>query len=301
MECNFGLVIKGISVGQGSEQDPFILGPASPNTVYTVENLYKDLAVLKEKNLLQDLINKLQQSKEAFETEESFKALKDFESRVVWKTFAEHMKAVGVEVEAVTAEQLANKGISIPNFENSSAVVFNGKIYLNLNSSCTTAPIHEMMHLVLGYMRSEDYKAYSKLLELAEESSEFMEIFTKICQDPQYQDMIQNDKLEEAFCILMERVVDDTIQIDNLPYDKMNSILNPFITQTFGLEQAPALLSFLKSTVSSLPIKGSTLFMRQSYKSTGYSDNIKKINMSGRITNLITKLVKDGTIKETCI
>jgi hypothetical protein len=60
------------------------------------------------------------------------------------------------------------------------------------------------------------------------------------------------------------------------------------------------LVNFLQSPLKDLTKKGSTLFIKKTYRTTGYSENKKKVVESQRITQYIKDLIEEGIIKEEC-
>lgn len=293
--CRNYLVFKNLKGSDGSPVQ-ILLGSGVSADSYSVEDLYNDLVQLHSKGQLDSLLESIDKefdlAKSNMPTE--FKPLVKSQTQTALHAFTEHMKTLGVKVIEERNVEDASK----------TAWVENGEIHINMHSSCVTAPMHELMHLVFGVMKVQDYKAFSRLMNSMRNVKPFQQLLTEITANPEYQNMMEYDRFEEAMCRMFEELVSDAeghgFQLDDIPYDFINRILNPFISTTFGIETVPDLIRFLHSTMSDLPVLGSTLFLRSKQQTTGYSKNQEDVKLAGRITNLIQKWVTDGVIEEKC-
>lgn len=290
MACQFILKVNNVTNPRIKTQFALGFGQDS-NAVYSIQQLYDDLSKL-PKSDLDALVEAIDEAFANKPVSSEFKPLRDSQSRVVVHTFAEHMRNLGVQVQE---DNLGNSGPS--------AFVQDGVIHINMDLEVTTAPMHELLHLVLEYMKVTDFDSFRNMMYKLDDSPEFTNLYTEICKNPQYQNMMELDKKAESFCRMFEELLYDVankhqFKLETLPYDEINKTLTPFISEVFGIEKVPDLLNFLMSTVSDLPVQGSTLFLRPKLATTGYSDYKSQIALAGRVTNLISDLVARGAIKE---
>lgn len=292
MACHFNLTVKGTGNYGGKTQ--FQLGQASgPDALYSIQSLYSDLSQL-SKDDIEALSTAVEAALAGMSEQSEFPSLKSYESRRAMLTFQTHLKKLGIDVIEDTSKS------------DKAAWVENGVIHINTNIDCKTAPIHELLHLVMGVMKVKDYTQYQKLLQSVEQNEPFQTLFSEICKDDTYKNMMEYDKKEEAFCRMLEELIDEeqnfhNFKLDDVPYDHINQIITPFISETFGIERVPDLLNFLNSTISDLPVYGSTLFLKQSPETTGYLDHQRDIILAGRVSNLVAKWVDEKIITENCL
>jgi len=113
----------------------------------------------------------------------------------------------------------------------------------------------------------KDFEKYQKLIQRIENYDPFVALYEEICNDDTYANMMESDKKEEAFCRMLEELIDEeqnfhNFKLEDIPYDEISDELTPYISETFGIEKVPDLLNFLNSTISELPVYGSTLFLK---------------------------------------
>jgi len=84
--------------------------------------------------------------------------------------------------------------------------------------------------------------------------------------------MIQSDITEEAFVRVIEKLLNNELDADQTVlringndislWDFINYNLSKPLAQTFGIENIPNVVDFLKSKISDLPLQGSNLFVK---------------------------------------
>lgn len=268
----------------------------SSSNVESKEGLIRDLAIFAQQNP-----QEFEDFKADLETgswKDSPSNLKGHQTVQTYRRFEERMAKLGVEVISKAMGQTAPSGY-----------VENGVIYLNSSKQITAVPMHELMHLVFGVMKHDNFKQYERVLELAMNSPMAQKIMTLLLQTPEYQNMMDLDQKEEVFCRMLEIISNKKGNTQNLfvdtegndIYEQISSILSPYIGKTFGIEPPKFVAAFLMDTVSALPSYGSTLFMRQKSDSTGYLANKQKVIQSAKIKGYIEDLIKtEQLIKTEC-
>lgn len=257
-----------------------------------IDNLSDLVLALQQDDIQLKLIKKfiLEQQK----NKKQNPVLKSHQTLQVYQKFAERMAQLGVEVDIQ----------KLPN--NVNGKVENGKIILNANKDITTTPIHELMHLVFGYMKNKDFNNFEKLINMLYKSDYIQNIHRQLLSSSDYSSLMDLDQKEEAFCRALEDLTNHKITTDQLfkigdqnGYDTFNQIMSPYISEVFGVSRQSELLTFLSDSISMLPTYQSTLFLKQSNDSTGYLNSKTKIIESHKISNYIQNMIKTNLLTQT--
>lgn len=257
-------------------------------------NIHTDLSdpdfIVTTRGVSETSVDKIVRLLDERKAEESLhqESINNIDKREAFELVKQHLKRIGVPVHIESQEKMAELGF--PN--NTDAGVLDGEIYLSEDSSISS-PMHEFLHLVFGVMKYDKFKDFSRLMGLMSSVEEFNKIKQEIDTLPAYNGLTDLDKNEEAFARYMSELLDGRLQMSdefNKIYDEVNRIMIPFIKTTFGIEGIINLMDFLNSPFSDLTKQGSTLFVKKSLDTTGYSDNKYKVVLSGKIMNYIKEL-----------
>lgn len=109
----------------------------------------------------------------------------------------------GIKFNDITdAELNSEKWKSIiPDVNSVNAFVYNGQIYINIDKANLDAPIHEMMHILIGSMRFTNPSMYQDLINLVQKFPNYQ----KLVQ--QYHNRSKNDVNEEIFITEVSRYI----------------------------------------------------------------------------------------------
>lgn len=294
MACNYefqlptGKVLMTLPAGVSQESD------------FTLDTFIKDLTVYMSNN---------SKAKEEFEkllttvSEQQYLEAKELSSvnrKAVLEQMAAHLQQIGVPVTLCTSTTMPRVGTE----RNASACVVNGQIYINTSKASVSDPMHEMMHLVFGVMKVDDYALFKDVMQQMFKLKEAQEIYNTQLSTS-YEGLMHYDKLEETFVRLISDLLlgkYDLMHNEELStfLDNMSEILKPSIEKTFGIQMTDGLLDFLQSPVKHLTKRGSTLFIKKNYRTLGYTEHKQKVIESNRITQYIRDLINNGTIQENC-
>lgn len=294
MACNYefqlptGKVLMALPAGASQESD------------FTLDTFIKDLTVYMSNN---------PKAKEEFEkllttvSEQQYLAAKELSSvnrKAVLEQMAAHLQQIGVPVTLCTSTTMPKVGTE----RNASACVVNGQIYINTSKASVSDPMHEMMHLVFGVMKVDDYALFKDVMQQIFKLKEAQEIYNTQLSTS-YEGLMHYDKLEETFVRLISDLLlgkYDLMHNEELStfLDNMSETLKPSIEKTFGIQMTDGLLDFLQSPVKHLTKRGSTLFIKKNYRTLGYTEHKQKVIESNRITQYIRDLINNGTIQENC-
>lgn len=294
MACNYefqlptGKVLMALPAGVSQESD------------FTLDTFIKDLTVYMSNN---------PKAKEQFEqllttvSEQQYLEAKELSSanrKAVLEQMAAHLQQIGVPVTLCTSATMPRVGTE----RNASACVVNGQIYINTSKASVSDPMHEMMHLVFGVMKVDDYALFKEVMQQMFKLKEAQEIYNTQLSTS-YEGLMYYDKLEETFVRLISDLLlgkYDLLHNEELSsfLDNMSETLKPSIEKTFGIQMTDGLLDFLQSPVKHLTKRGSTLFIKKNYRTLGYTEHKQKVIESNRITQYIRDLINNGTIQENC-
>ena len=294
MACNYefqlptGKVLMALPAGISQESD------------FTLDAFIKDLTVYMSNN---------PKAKEEFEqllttvSEQQYLEAKELSSanrKAVLEQMTAHLQQIGVPVTLCTSATMPRVGTE----RNASACVVNGQIYINTSKASVSDPMHEMMHLVFGVMKVDDYTLFKDVMQQMFKLKEAQEIYNTQLSTS-YEGLMYYDKLEETFVRLISDLLlgkYDLLHNEELStfLDNMSERLKPSIEKTFGIQMTDGLLDFLQSPVKHLTKRGSTLFIKKNYRTLGYTEHKQKVVESNRITQYIRDLINNGTIQENC-
>lgn len=100
----------------------------------------------------------------------------------------------GIKINGITNAELNTKTWEqVPGVTDANAFIYNGEIYINLDKSSVDAPLHELMHLLIGSLRFQNPSLYQQLVNSIESLPNFQNL-VKI-----YQGRSMNDIKEEIF------------------------------------------------------------------------------------------------------
>ena len=80
-----------------------------------------------------------------------------------------------------------------PEIAMANAFVYNGQIYINTDKSSVDAPLHELMHILIGSMRFTNPNLYQQLINSVENFPNYQQLI------PKYSNRSRNDINEEIF------------------------------------------------------------------------------------------------------
>lgn len=100
----------------------------------------------------------------------------------------------GIQINVIDSEMIQDSELKdIPGVATAKAFVYNGEIYVNTDFSDKDAPIHEMMHIMMGSLRRYNPELYFSIVAQIADQPFFEEYTTK------YPNRTRSDVAEEAF------------------------------------------------------------------------------------------------------
>lgn len=177
------------------------------------------------------------------------------------------------------------------------AFILNGNIYVNTDYASLDAPVHEMMHLLLGELKFNDSKLYNDVVSTMAEIPNFEEIRRSL-----YNDIPMRDAMEEIFVTqIARRMVGMDNIIDKLPLNVRSKIeydiLRMVDTSFMGANSA---IGMKFSDLSSYSVHELCKILGSSILNNKAKIN-NDLGFSHRIAlNLKRELLRNGELKEIC-
>lgn len=178
-----------------------------------------------------------------------------------------------------------------------SALIYNGNIYINTDIADIDAPIHEMMHILLGEMKYNDSKLYYNMVSQAR----YFPVWGYM-RNSELNDMTMDDALEEVFVQEVSRYMaglDNSISRMRLnEKSKLEyNIMRMLDTMVFGVKSV--------RTVGFNSLANISLSDLCNMMGSAISTMRDKGDMSGSmqhrmLANMKTDLIKKGLLKEIC-
>lgn len=177
------------------------------------------------------------------------------------------------------------------------AFVLNGNIYINTDHADLDAPVHEMMHLLLGELRFNDSKLYNDTVSSMSEMPNFERVRREL-----YPDLAERDAMEEMFVTQMSRhLVGMDSVIDKLPLavrSKMEyDVMRMIDTALMGSNSA---IGMNFGSLKNYSVRGLCKILGSSILNSKAKVN-NDMGFSHRIAmNIKRELLKNGELKEIC-
>lgn len=102
-------------------------------------------------------------------------------------------KLYGINIKQIDLDTIQEQFPNIPGLTTAKAFVLNGDIYINTELADKDAPIHEMMHILVGELKTNNSKLYYSLVDFVSNLDEF-KAFSQ-----QFVNRTQSDLAEEMF------------------------------------------------------------------------------------------------------
>lgn len=204
------------------------------------------------------------------------------------------MRRSGVKIRFMDSESIKNLGITT----NPKAFIHNGEIILNKDKYTVDSPIHELMHLLLGQLKVSDPDKYREMLDTVSNFDEYNQLREV------YPELAQNDYSEEVLVHvltnqLLGKIYDSEKQIqDSANKNKLD--LKKLVSEVFKVDQN-LLRDYSDSELLNTNLK--TLLIDNN--SSILNDLLGLIKMpeilvNNQISNMKSKLLKEGNLTEDC-
>lgn len=201
----------------------------------------------------------------------------------------------GIQLNQITMDDLANTELGqIPGVANAKAFIHNGQIYINTDFADKDAPIHEMMHILMGQIRKSDPDLYYSVVQQVSKSP--------IMNQYRVPNRTESDIAEEAFVEEFARLATGldtklTELPDNIKYELMYNakrVLDSILMGEVSVNSYSNPVIFNSSLSDMCELVNSKIDERSNLGTLSY-DNI--YNM---LSNKKSELMEQNELEEIC-
>lgn len=222
---------------------------------------------------------------------------KNYSNVNILKILSSSMSRSGINVKTMTGDELASvtglKGIS-----KIKAFVHNGIIFLNSDNCTEDSPIHELMHLLLAQFRVTNPNAYYEMLNQVPSLEEYSELRKT------YDFLTPNDYAEEVLVhsltnFFMGRIQDYgriRLVADNMDLKSLASKVLEIDSKDMIWYRDMPNGDFLEQSLRELLISNNSKLLDNLTLGINEDETI----LNSRISNIKSKLVKDGNLEIIC-
>ena len=206
----------------------------------------------------------------------------------------------GIEFNEITNAELNSeewKSI-IPDVNSVNAFVYNGQIYINIDKANLDAPIHEMMHILVGSIRFQNPSLYTDLINLAEQFPNYHKLVQK------FPGRTRNDINEEIFIEEVSKYLSglpSNISSINskLQYEISYNVKRLLDTVLMGEDSVKTLSNdrLFSLSLKELAQEVNSSIMKNNFHGT---INVENSELHRKLNNIKSDLYNQGTLKEYC-
>lgn len=212
----------------------------------------------------------------------------------------------GVQIKEFTNESIDDALLKeVPNAKQVNAFIYNGTIYINTDVAKADAPLHELLHLILGQVRYKNPKLYTQLLDSLTSLPNFKVKIDQLRNNSVYADRTQSDLIEELLVTDFARTITDPtykgiFENDNKLFEQVFQNVMYAIDTILLPSQSVQSQDYYKTLNADLVTLskrlGSALIMPTYNGTLNIEDEIS----SRRISNLKQQLIHNGFLREEC-
>lgn len=220
-------------------------------------------------------------------------------NKAVFNVISQKMNELyGIQMEIVNNDDVAKMSVDTGlDFGQKNGFIYNNTIYINSDIASLDTPVHEMMHMLLGELRFNDFNKYMEMVSSVKELDGF-----EYMKNTMYPNHAMSDAMEEIFVTEASKyMVGANSLISKLPKELRS-------TFEYNIQRMIDSSVFGTNTVRTIPFNeigrmslidlcvelGSTLVNN---KTTVNND----VAFAHRIlANEKVKLIQDGLLKEFC-
>lgn len=265
------------------------------NAVISLNSQYKDLQIqaLQLKNsVILDIQHKPQTNVELKQPQHESNIENNF---LVFNEIADKLnKYYGVPIQTITIQEMQND----PNLSqlvdaySSKAFIYNDTIYINTDIATIDSPIHELLHIFVGSMRTINPDLYYSLVQTAEQFQDYEQIAK------QYPNRTQGDLDEEVFIQELAKYLTGQVSnIDKLPnvHEIIYTIQDVLNTTMMGNYSAQAIDDPYNDSIRSM-----NYYLDSNLCEHADSSILKAAKQSRQLANMKEQLLTDKVLQEEC-
>lgn len=217
----------------------------------------------------------------------------------------------GVKMQRVSSADIdADPRLSlIPNAKTSNSFIYDGTIYINTDYARADAPLHELMHLIIGQLRTSNPTLYGTLLSSIEGDPDtdtrkaYKKALTELTSSDVYGKRTRNDINEEILVSEFARfIMDPTYSglFNTTDKDKIINNISKAIDTILLPVQSSKSIRFdrlMTDSIVGLSQKLGSALIIPTYMGSLNADDVI---ISRRLANYKQQLMSDGKLEEHC-
>lgn len=233
--------------------------------------------------------------------------LEEYENQVEFnnvndQTFINQMleklaKLYGIKIIPITNAELQSdkwKGI-VTEALVTNAFIYNGNIYINTSNASLDAPLHEMMHLLIGSIRFSNPTLYNELLSIVPQFTGYEQLIKT------FKNRTRSDINEELLVTEFSKYLIGGQSILNkldervvyeLKYN-INRLLNSVLMGTDSVEQ-------YEDTIYNMSLKELAKKVNSSSMNNTFKGSLEDAKIHRTLQNYKSELLESGKLKEYC-
>lgn len=200
----------------------------------------------------------------------------------------------GVVINKIDNSNLGEEKFAGLDIKNSAAFVYQGEIFINLDKATIEEPLHELLHLVLMTMKSNNPDRYYAIVQSIEDHPQFHQLAEG------YGENINTEVLEEVFVKLLsqtfrEKIVAKGIFTENTFNNAITESISELFSLTANTENQNA-FDLLGEPVSVIMAEFGSELLGKEEGLIDKDNIIKLLRTAGKIKNLLAS----GNLMEDC-
>lgn len=206
----------------------------------------------------------------------------------------------GIKINSVNSQELNSekwKGL-INDAQLVNAFIYNGEIYINTDIASVDAPLHELMHLLIGELRFNNPKLYQELVNSVQNWSNYKVLSLS------YSGRSRNDINEELFVTEVSKYLlgqpCNLLNLDNKSrYEIQYNIKRLLDSILMGQNSVKTISDsrLYKMSLKELAEELNSTIMKNSFTGTF---NVKNSELHRRLNNTKSELIKNKQLQEVC-
>lgn len=205
----------------------------------------------------------------------------------------------GINFIPITNVELSSKEwVNVPNVSQANAFIYNGDIYINIDKNSVDAPLHEIMHILVGSMRFSNPKIYQQIVDSIEQIPNFEMLASK------YPNRTKNDVKEEIFVTEIAKfVIGEESILSNIPSNMLYEIMYNAKRLLDGILMGEnSVGSVSTNRLFNMSLKELAKEMNSTIMTNNFTGtiNIKGSELHRKLNNIKADLIKNNQLKEYC-
>lgn len=203
----------------------------------------------------------------------------------------------GIDIIPITNQELSSpEWQNVVGVDQTKAFIYDGNIYVNTDVATIDSPLHEMLHILLGSLKSKNRNLYSQLVSQAINFDSYGEI------SEQYPNRTREDLNEEVFITELSKYLvgypSNIEQLsDNQKYEvfyNMNRTLDIILNGDVSVRVIP------QEDLFQMNLKTIAKIVNSASMTNDFRGSMNDSTLNRLLSNKKSEMMKNGDLKEEC-